>query len=1165
MAADSAERQEVSLEKPASNVEEGTKAFITEPDTKPVEVDTNLSLGDQGTFANPTLPLIQPETSSPPRPLQTLPRSISPPHRFPVANWDRYEFIDFIGEGGMGRVYKARDHRLRRYVALKFIRGNDAKLIRRFMQEAQSQARIDHEHICKVYEVGEVETRPYIAMQYIEGQSLEQARNRLTLTEKVKVMKEVAEALQAAHRLGLIHRDVKPANIMVQKDESGNWRPYVMDFGLAREVEAEGMTVAGTIMGTPSYMAPEQALQAFGEKSQLDRRTDVYGLGATLYGLLVGRPPFQGGAPVELLMQVMQVEPYSLRKLDSQIPIELEAIVLKCLEKEPARRYDSAKALADDLQRFLDGEPVQARPVTWAYRVSKKARKQRTLLITLAVALAIVTVLGVMWLQARWTAAEQAQLAQQFGQEFGQRVKEIETIMRVASLLPLHDTQREKAVIRTRMQSIEARMNLMGQSSKGPGNYALGRGYLTLHEYERAHHHLMQAWEIDYRTPEVKYALGQVMGNLYLKGLEEAQRSSSKEARAMRVKEAESNYRKPALEYLKSSVGIQVESPAYIEGLIAFYEKRYDEALQKAEQAFQQIPWLYEAKKLAGDVHLVIGIEKQDKGDNEGALADYEQAGKAYSEAIAIGESDATVYEGEGTRWIQVMKMEIARGNDGKPAFERALAICDKALQANSQSSEAYFKKAKAYFHWAENQAQRGEDPRQLLERSVEMAEQAIHWNSLDVNAYSAVSLSYWRRSEYEFGHGLDPRPSLEQAIEILKKAIEINPNFAYTYVGMGNAYITKIQYEQSKGLDAKDSIERAIDNLQRAVSLNSNLNSAVANLGATYVLKAGYQSSHGIDPRTSLDQAVKFYQQSIQINPNHSSSYGNLGLTYKDRASYEMEHGGDPLPWLAQAIESFQKAIQLNPKNPYSYGNLGSAYGTRAIYERAHGQDPRPTLAQALESYQQAQEINPNAAIPLLNAGFDNLMKGEYELELGLDPNESLNTARAALKKALQIDPEYASGYLHLGDAEILAARWAKRRNQPTKPFLEKADGLIKKSLQINAESIESLVSLATVRRWQAEWDSNHQSAEKAVEDGLNITKQALSIDPNYARIIAIQGTLNFIKSRLVQETATQQEVLQAAQASLELALQQNPLLQKDYRPILLQVQQSLTERKGN
>ncbi len=204
---------------------------------------------------------------------------------FPVRNWSRYRFQSFLGGGGMGQVYRAYDPRLGRSVALKFIRGDDPVLVERFKEEARAQARVDHDRICKIFEVGEVEGKLFIAMQLIQGEALGAAAVNMTMEEKLIVMRQVAEGLHEAHRAGLVHRDIKPSNIMVERGSDGAWRPYIMDFGLARRSEQADLTLPGSVLGTPHYMAPEQAR---GEAANVDRRTDVYSLGATLYAIASG-------------------------------------------------------------------------------------------------------------------------------------------------------------------------------------------------------------------------------------------------------------------------------------------------------------------------------------------------------------------------------------------------------------------------------------------------------------------------------------------------------------------------------------------------------------------------------------------------------------------------------------------------------------------------------------------------------------------------------------------------------------------------------------------------------------------------------------------------------------------------------------------------------------
>src|SRR3569623_633723 len=200
------------------------------------------------------------------------------PNGFPITGWARYQFVGCIGKGGMGAVYKAHDPQLKRYVALKFLMRTEGGRAKRFVAEARAQAKVEHSNVCKVYEVGTAQGVPYIAMQFIDGVTPSAAQEQMTIEDKVHVLRKVADAVHAAHQGGLIHRDLKRSNVMVERTERGNWQPFVLDFGLAREVDA-GATIAGEVAGTPAYMAPEQAR---GERA--DRRTDVWGLGAARCG-----------------------------------------------------------------------------------------------------------------------------------------------------------------------------------------------------------------------------------------------------------------------------------------------------------------------------------------------------------------------------------------------------------------------------------------------------------------------------------------------------------------------------------------------------------------------------------------------------------------------------------------------------------------------------------------------------------------------------------------------------------------------------------------------------------------------------------------------------------------------------------------------------------------
>ena len=289
-----------------------------------------------------------------------------------------YELIREVGRGGMGVVYEAKQKGLDRSVAVKMIlAGNLAspEIVRRFQAEAKAAARLRHSNIVHIHDVGRVNGQDFFAMEYIDGQSLEQliVTGPAEPALAVRLIASVARAVEHLHRQGVLHRDLKPSNILID----GEGQPFVTDFGLAKVFTTDSQTTAtGIIAGTPSYMAPEQAS---GRRAAVGAASDVYSLGAILYELLTGQPPFRAETALDTLMEVLSCDPPMPRKLNPRIPRGLELICLKCLAKDPAERYESAAALADDLDRFARGEPLQVRPPTLPQRFCGWTRRQPAL------------------------------------------------------------------------------------------------------------------------------------------------------------------------------------------------------------------------------------------------------------------------------------------------------------------------------------------------------------------------------------------------------------------------------------------------------------------------------------------------------------------------------------------------------------------------------------------------------------------------------------------------------------------------------------------------------------------------------------------------------------------------------------------------------------------
>jgi WD40 repeat protein len=381
------------------------------PDSGPIADAPTVAPASLPTAPIPSLgnPSVHEEATVAPRDQDTVdlgscepaPLDASGPAR--VRYFGDYEIARELARGGMGVVFQARQISLNRKVALKMILAGQLANetdVKRFYTEAEAAANLDHPGIVPIFEVGQHEGQHYFSMGFVEGQSLAQklADGPLPPREAAALMAKVCEAIAYAHERGVIHRDLKPANILL--DRSCN--PRVTDFGLAKKLEADsGLTGSGQIMGSPSYMPPEQA---GGQRGEVGPAADVYALGATLYALLTGRPPFQAATAMDTVIQVIREDPVPPRRLNASVTRDLETICLRCLEKEPARRYGSARQLAEELGRFLDGRPILARPISERERLVKWARR-RPAIAAMAAAMLIVGLAGMSGIIWQWHAA----------------------------------------------------------------------------------------------------------------------------------------------------------------------------------------------------------------------------------------------------------------------------------------------------------------------------------------------------------------------------------------------------------------------------------------------------------------------------------------------------------------------------------------------------------------------------------------------------------------------------------------------------------------------------------------------------------------------------------------------------------------------------------------
>jgi eukaryotic-like serine/threonine-protein kinase len=363
-----------------------------------------------------------------------------------------YTIVRELGRGGMGVVYKALDQRLNRLVALKMIRGADHAgeiQLARFKIEAEAVASLHHPNILQIYDIGEFDGSPYVALELLEGGSLLDRLRRTAISARraAEWLIPLAMAMDTAHRAGIVHRDLKSANILFSSDDV----PKITDFGLAKRLEAdEGQTRTGQVMGTPSYMAPEQAR---GETKSVGPAADIYALGTILYEMLTGRPPFKGISAMDTVKQVIEVDPISPSRIQVRVPRDLETICMKCLQKEPTKRYATAKELADDLSRYMLGEPIRARRTPPIERCVKWSRRRPTVATLLALgSIMVIAAIGA----GAWYANHrriQERIAAQH--ESALRDETAEDLIRAREAISNNDLSRGQVILTARKAVLE--------------------------------------------------------------------------------------------------------------------------------------------------------------------------------------------------------------------------------------------------------------------------------------------------------------------------------------------------------------------------------------------------------------------------------------------------------------------------------------------------------------------------------------------------------------------------------------------------------------------------------------------------------------------------------------------------------------------------------------
>lgn len=871
-----------------------------------------------------------------------------------------------IGRGGMGRVHKAWDPMLCRVVALKVLLKDDPLQIMQFLKEAQSQARVEHPNVCRIYEVGSGLENSFIAMQLIDGQTLGQMRLELSLQELVRVMADVAGAVHAAHRHGLVHRDIKPGNILLEPSEDGHFRPYILDFGLARDLSSLDTSLSWGLVGTPAFMSPEQAR---GER--IGPPADVYSLGASMYAALTGLPPHDATTLPGLIQQQAIQEIRSLKRMGVESPRDLETILQKCLESNPLRRYSTAFALEEDLRRWLAGEPILARPVGPFQRLYYRMMKHRTLTaVTLVSLLVTGGLVGWNFITSSRAAAQNA-----VAQRLNGMLKDAEYSLRFERMLPFHSVRPAMERLADRIPELEGDMKALGAVGDGPGHYTIGRLHLAMNQMTGAQEHLERAWAAGFRHPDVAMALLEVLSARAMGELRTALAQADGVERDRHLPGIRAAYLPRLQELLRRAKGTELGNMALGQALVDIIAGDYRQALTRSREAYTAKEWLVEARLAEVQALQFLAMSLPEGVERSEVVGRW---GQGLEGALAVCPSDERIFVAMAQKELWLGLAEQRQGRSGAAALQEALALCAKARRVRSDCPLA----ARLHLELLRvlNQIDGGiRDPRPALLAALLpiRSQMGAGGGALPADVAQLTHELAW--AQYRYGE--DPREWIEWANGNLRGQA---PLLA------ARNWMLQARVLADRGQDASRPIQEALRLVQDVVVRGGDAEGALV-LGLIYQVQAQVRWDQGLDSRDASARAQEHLRRAFGLRPGDATLRGLLVEALVHAVLLDLQSGGDGQAQIVEARGILQGlAVQ---------GELQARMrlaGVEHLAALSSGRDSRALLRKQIREFESLGQRDPKDFRLRQGLAHLALLEARFALAYGGDPEPGLLKAEA-------------------------------------------------------------------------------------------------------------------------------------------------------------------------